>query len=587
DGASALNNSQMAEMLKVIMPDARRHDILYFQVMMDVDGDSSASLPELLDQLTHCKNADSQLWQKLAAYMQGNRSTLLSTFKSLDLHGRNTLDFQGIANLLRLLLPDISTGEVRVVLAQLRRWDVTGRGAVSFAEFTHAVAGCQIVKAPPGQAANSIGVDNQTVLKNANFDLLNMGRNSPKLEKEWRGAMREAEGHITAAEEDLQETWEILDSVNAGELTAEQGEVFVRLKRVYNFQENWGMEIEQCDKLLELLRNDIELAPSTQVTRAIGVPAPKKGEHKKGAKRIPGLESEMACFSDALLEAELAMLYFKVGLAQTAPPSQPGSASGAVPEAELAMLGYMAKAVLCQSVGCHNDHPQRGRRWLRDSWRREAPPCPRSRRTEHLGALPRLGIGQRKSASVHTRTSKQARIVPLGESERRSPSPQGKDLEAATKHAEAAFECHVREAGEQGAGRIPAAQKVLRLQALLLSQQEKLPEAVRLYQQLLHFQQASKAAGSASAAETSMQLAALLAALCEDVRLEGDARLQYAVDALKAYKCAKKIYGQAGAKGGNAIVQDIEHRISEVKKAHDMQKRKMDMEKRKAELTKR
>eukprot|EP00854_Cymbomonas_tetramitiformis_P009494 gene9494-11247_t len=398
---------------------------------------------------------------------------------------------------------------------KLRRWDVTGRGAVSFAEFTHAVAGCQIVKAPPGQAANSIGVDNQTVLKNANFDLLNMGRNSPKLEKEWRGAMREAEGHITAAEEDLQEarglpsntravlsTWEILDSVNAGELTAEQGEVFVRLKRVYNFQENWGMEIEQCDKLLELLRNDIELAPSTQVTRAIGVPAPKKGEHKKGAKRIPGLESEMACFSDALLEAELAMLYFK-----------------------------------------------------------------------------------------------------------------GKDLEAATKHAEAAFECHVREAGEQGAGRIPAAQKVLRLQALLLSQQEKLPEAVRLYQQLLHFQQASKAAGSASAAETSMQLAALLAALCEDVRLEGDARLQYAVDALKAYKCAKKIYGQvmlqpcsrleliaegalnpdegilynltAGAKGGNAIVQDIEHRISEVKKAHDMQKRKMDMEKRKAELTKR
>eukprot|EP00854_Cymbomonas_tetramitiformis_P001473 gene1473-2099_t len=175
DSSGALDRAELSKLMQTLMPQITQTSIQYFQAMLDVDGDGEVTYSELVHAIKECLSAGTaakaegdmettEVLTKLSQYIKGDRETALRVFHAFDKNGSGKLSSAELAQLVLKVLPGVTKQQVRLVLAHMKRLDLSGDGLLSFPEFCKALKGLKIKRraarpqaqaAPPSPAAHS------------------------------------------------------------------------------------------------------------------------------------------------------------------------------------------------------------------------------------------------------------------------------------------------------------------------------------------------------------------------------------------------------------------------------------------------
>ncbi|EEH53334.1 uncharacterized protein MICPUCDRAFT_8671, partial [Micromonas pusilla CCMP1545] len=132
DKDGALDRRELSRAIAKILPSASNHDMHYFRVMLDVDGDGVLTFDELLGTIRDCRAAGAL--RRLSDFMRHNAADVRAVFDACDLDGSGYLEYPELWRMVGDLVPSATTLERRSLLAGLWSADVDGDGRVSYDE---------------------------------------------------------------------------------------------------------------------------------------------------------------------------------------------------------------------------------------------------------------------------------------------------------------------------------------------------------------------------------------------------------------------------------------------------------------------
>ncbi|KAG2493237.1 hypothetical protein HYH03_008653 [Edaphochlamys debaryana] len=150
-----LERSELASLVRRVMPEATDSQIRFLAVVLDENGDKMISQQELLgaakkvvDLLRQQKAAGGQgtpppevaaVLDRFSRFMRENMDKARTTFEALDVRRQGYLDYDGVAAFFRRLAPRLGMDDMRHLLAQVHLYDVEGVGQVTFSELLRAL----------------------------------------------------------------------------------------------------------------------------------------------------------------------------------------------------------------------------------------------------------------------------------------------------------------------------------------------------------------------------------------------------------------------------------------------------------------
>jgi hypothetical protein len=161
-------------------------------------------------------------------------------------------------------LPELTLQQLRTLLCHLRRWDVEGVQALSFAALCRAVGAVRLVVTPQSGTARTQhggGARGEDHADDADDDdddddeervraAVAALASDPPRERGWRKATAAAAAAAAAAEEQLMECWELLDAEDGGGATSAHASLFAALRALYALLGRKQEQAEQCERLL-------------------------------------------------------------------------------------------------------------------------------------------------------------------------------------------------------------------------------------------------------------------------------------------------------------------------------------------------
>mmetsp|Transcript_33299 Transcript_33299/g.94346 ORF Transcript_33299/g.94346 Transcript_33299/m.94346 type:complete len:1641 (+) Transcript_33299:88-5010(+) len=150
DQSGALERSEMNTLVKQLVPSATATDMRYVVAMLDADSDGAVTWDELMDSITDVvhagqalKDAQSlegmQVLERLRDLISTRGQEVEDLFRHADRDNSGSLDFVEVGQLLRKLMPSLSSQEMRFLVAAMYKWDVNGSGTISLPELKQAL----------------------------------------------------------------------------------------------------------------------------------------------------------------------------------------------------------------------------------------------------------------------------------------------------------------------------------------------------------------------------------------------------------------------------------------------------------------
>ena len=158
DKDGALDRRELSRAIAKILPSASNHDMHYFRVMLDVDGDGVLTFDELLGTIRDFRAAGvameaaadetepPEALRRLSDFMRHNAADVRAVFDACDLDGSGYLEYPELWRMVGDLVPSATTLERRSLLAGLWSADVDGDGRVSYDELLRALRLVNVVK---------------------------------------------------------------------------------------------------------------------------------------------------------------------------------------------------------------------------------------------------------------------------------------------------------------------------------------------------------------------------------------------------------------------------------------------------------
>jgi hypothetical protein len=278
---------------------------------------------------THAGERDSARG-RVAAALTSKRAVLRAAFHARAA-GAPVLSLRDAVTFLGQQLPELTLQHLRTLLCQLRRWDMDGAQAISFAGLCRSMGAARLVVTPSHEEIREQqqqeeeetlrrgGDDGAVKRTDAEEDeaaerrrvltaVRALAAEDPSTERAWRRATAAAAEAAEAAEDQLLECWELLDceDASAPQTNANHRTLFAALRTLY---ELLGRRAEQAEQGERLLRS--ATGPDGQPLRGVGVVGALEGGRMQTARVRRGLsacEPGAAIAAAAACEAELAVL---------------------------------------------------------------------------------------------------------------------------------------------------------------------------------------------------------------------------------------------------------------------------------------
>ena len=153
DGELTIN--ELAALIRQQMPEVSRAELLYFQAMMDVDGNGQVSYDELVKTAKQCLDASSKMGHnhlhpdvvksldKVSQKFITAPAAVKRAFDDADSKGTGSLDPNGLARFIKSLFPEMRQSDILHMLQYLSGMDMNGDGQLTYQELAtclHAVA---------------------------------------------------------------------------------------------------------------------------------------------------------------------------------------------------------------------------------------------------------------------------------------------------------------------------------------------------------------------------------------------------------------------------------------------------------------
>ncbi|GLC39247.1 hypothetical protein PLESTB_001651900 [Pleodorina starrii] len=168
-----LEGRELGRLVRDLVPQAGEADVRYLLAMLDYDGDSAVSFQELVEAVRECwaavKNRTAGgggggggggfgggggggandtllegLLERIGGYMRRMRESAAATFARFDVSGSGRLEPRELGRFLRACVPELSSGEIRLLMTHLHSFDLNGDGALSYTELAHALYGMEL-----------------------------------------------------------------------------------------------------------------------------------------------------------------------------------------------------------------------------------------------------------------------------------------------------------------------------------------------------------------------------------------------------------------------------------------------------------
>ncbi|GAX77102.1 hypothetical protein CEUSTIGMA_g4548.t1 [Chlamydomonas eustigma] len=147
NGDGELSMEELSALIREQMPQISRAELLYFQAMMDIDGNGRVSYNELIQTAKDTTEAAKKLGDgrelpkdvrivldRVSQMCITSPGAVRRAFEAADHGRRGSLDPMGVAFFLRKLFPEMSGQEVQYLLQYLSSLDVNGDGLLSYSE---------------------------------------------------------------------------------------------------------------------------------------------------------------------------------------------------------------------------------------------------------------------------------------------------------------------------------------------------------------------------------------------------------------------------------------------------------------------
>lgn len=159
DRSGALDNREIGQMLRELMPDVSGADVRFFMRMLDCGAGAGAelTLDQLVGAINECvraagESAEPAMAQVLQRLRRVGVQAVSSAFLELDRERTGLIDHGDVARVLRRLVPTVDTFEQRVMMQAFRDADMEGSGSVTLAGFLQ-LCGMVKLKVVPSKPA--------------------------------------------------------------------------------------------------------------------------------------------------------------------------------------------------------------------------------------------------------------------------------------------------------------------------------------------------------------------------------------------------------------------------------------------------
>eukprot|EP00854_Cymbomonas_tetramitiformis_P004624 gene4624-5665_t len=136
-----LDRRELTSLVLRMMPEVKRRDIRYFRSMMDIDGDGRVSFQELNEVVKECRHAGSlarskqemmiDLKRDLRRLVRNSRREAVRVFNEFDVDRSGFLEHSEVVRMIRFLKPQVTTADLRYVMANLYLVDLDEDGRIS------------------------------------------------------------------------------------------------------------------------------------------------------------------------------------------------------------------------------------------------------------------------------------------------------------------------------------------------------------------------------------------------------------------------------------------------------------------------
>ena len=169
DASGSLNAEELKRFVTALMPEASPADVRYFHVMLDVDGDDLVTYQEMVEVISECRAAGTEMrasfdgaqlpepLRRLAEKMRSSTASAKRFFDAADTNRDGALEPRELARVFTNLVPNITKQEMRYALAYLAAHDHSGspHHKVSFAELQKTLRAVTLVEHTGGPAVAS------------------------------------------------------------------------------------------------------------------------------------------------------------------------------------------------------------------------------------------------------------------------------------------------------------------------------------------------------------------------------------------------------------------------------------------------